>query len=251
MKKIVIQTKNLCKSYILGKQGQNVLKNIDLEIYEGDFTVIMGRSGSGKSTLLYSISSMDKPTAGEVKLFGRDIQAFGEKEIASVRKNEIAFVFQQINLLSDLSVFENVAYIGYGERPKKEVNQRVEELLKRVGLLENANKFPSELSGGEQQRVAIARALINQPRMIFADEPTGALNSMAGQDVLNLLSELNNKGQSVIMVTHDIKACMRGNRLIYLGDGRIVGDLNIGKYNPVEEEQREAVIFKFLREHGW
>jgi putative ABC transport system ATP-binding protein len=251
MKSAVITTENLCKSYILGKNGVNVIKNMDLQIYKGDFTVIMGASGSGKSTLLYSISSMDAPTAGKVILLGRDITALKEDALSRIRASEISFIFQSINLLPDMTAFENIAFYGYGMMDKKQANARTEELLKKFGLSGEKNKYPSEMSGGECQRVAIARAVIGSPKVIFADEPTGALNSSASADVLDLLSELNVGGQSIVMVTHDIKACARGNRLIYLKDGRVSGDMDMGKYTAAEQSDREEAVFKFLKENKW
>lgn len=251
MKKTIIRTENLCKSYILGKNGTNVLKNLNLEIYEGDFTVIMGSSGSGKSTLLYSLSTMDKPTSGKVELLGRDIGQLSDKEIPYIRKKDISFVFQSVNLLTDLTAFENVAYSGYGSAPKSQVNKKAMALLTRFGLEAERDKYPSEMSGGQQQRVAIARALIGEPKVIFCDEPTGALNSAAGQEVLNILTELAQNGQSIIMVTHDLKAAARATRLVYLSDGRIEGDLMMGSYEKDEQSKREETIFDFLQQHGW
>ncbi|MCL1789706.1 MAG: ABC transporter ATP-binding protein, partial [Oscillospiraceae bacterium] len=205
--KTIIKTKSLCKSFILGKTGLNVLKNIDIEIYKGDFTVIMGSSGSGKSTLLYALSSMDSVTSGSVDVLGNDITAMRPKALENLRKKVISFVFQSINLLPDLTAFENVAYCGYngvaiGKVSKSAVNTRTQELLERFGLWDDRKKYPSEMSGGQQQRVAIARALVNNADVIFADEPTGALNSSMGEQVLDTLTELNNGGQSIVMVTH-------------------------------------------------
>ncbi|MCL2747726.1 MAG: ABC transporter ATP-binding protein [Oscillospiraceae bacterium] len=247
----VIKTQNLCKSFILGKTGLHVLKNLDIEIYEGDFSVIMGSSGSGKSTLLYALSSMDSVTGGRVEVLGRDITDIRPKELEALRKQEIAFVFQSINLLPDLTAFENVAYCGYnGGDAKKAVNTRARELMERFGLWGDQKKYPSEMSGGQQQRVAIARALINNARIIFADEPTGALNSSMGEQVLDTLTELNDAGQNIVMVTHDMKAASRANRLLYLKDGRIVGDLALGRYGK-DDAGREEKIFNYLKENQW
>ena len=251
MKNKIIETNRLCKTYVIGKMGQNILKNIDLNIYEGDFTVIMGSSGSGKSTLLYSISSMDKPTSGTVKLLGQDISKMNEKEISKIRKKDVSFVFQSMKLLDDLTAFENIAYVGYGIDSKSEINRRSLELLKSFGLEEQKDKYPSELSGGQKQRVAICRALISNPKVIFGDEPTGALNSASGKQVLDNLTELNNNGQSIVMVTHDIKAATRATRLLYMGDGRINAELNLGKYTSDKEEERQKLVFDFLQEQGW
>ena len=251
MKKTIIKTTQLCKSYILGKNGVNVLKNLSVEIYEGDFTVIMGASGSGKSTLLYALSTMDKPTGGTVEILGRDLARIPDREVPGIRKNDISFVFQSINLLPDLTAFENIAYSGYGSATKSAVNQKAEQLLSRFGLADERNKYPSEMSGGQQQRVAIARALIGEPKIIFCDEPTGALNSAAGLQVLDILTELSQAGQSIVMVTHDLRAAARATRLIYLSDGRIEGDLSLNRYNKAEQASREETIFAFLQQHGW
>ena len=251
MKNVIIKTDKLCKSYILGKTGVNVLKNLSFEIYEGDFTVIMGASGSGKSTLLYALSTMDRPTGGTVEVLGRDIAQIPDREIPEIRHRDISFVFQSINLLPDLTAFENIAYSGYGGAAKSEVNEKTEQLLSRFGLTEERDKYPSEMSGGQQQRVAIARALIGEPKIIFCDEPTGALNSAAGLEVLTILTELALAGQSIVMVTHDLRAAARATRLIYLSDGRIEGDLTLGSYNKAEQLAREQTIFSFLQQRGW
>ncbi|MBU5591324.1 ABC transporter ATP-binding protein [Clostridium sp. MSJ-4] len=248
----IIKANGLCKSFILGKTSNNVLKNINLDIYESDFTVIMGSSGSGKSTLLYSISTMDKPSAGSVELLGKDITNIGEKEATSIRNKDISFVFQSINLLYDLTIRENVTYCGYlNNKDKKNINKKTDELLNKLELKDIENKYPSEISGGQQQRVAIARALINNPKIIFGDEPTGALNSSTGAKVLDILTELNEEGQSIVMVTHDLKAASRASRLIYLKDGRIDGDLSLGKYNEKDSDSREKKIFEFIKSRGW
>lgn len=248
----IIKTKGLCKSFILGKTGHNVLKNIDLDIYKGDFTVIMGSSGSGKTTLLYSISTMDKPSAGKVELLGKDITNIGEKEAVNIRNKDISFIFQSINLLYDLTIKENITYSGYlNNKDKKSVNKKAEELMDNLGIKDIENKYPSEVSGGQQQRTSIARALINSPKVIFGDEPTGALNSSTGAKVLDILTSLNKEGQSIVMVTHDIKAATRASRLIYLKDGRIDGDLVLSKYDEKDIEGREEKIFNFIKSRGW
>lgn len=250
--KSIIKARGLCKSFIIGKTGHNVLKNINLDIYEGDFTVIMGSSGSGKSTLLYSLSTMDKPTAGTVELLGKEISNINESEATKIRNKEISFIFQSINLLHDLTIKENITYSGYlNNKDKKAVNAKADELVNRLDIKEVIDKYPSEISGGQQQRVAIARSLINNPKIIFGDEPTGALNSSTGQKVLDILTELNREGQSILMVTHDIKAAARASRLIYLKDGRIDGDLSLGEYNPNDIEDREEKVFKFIKSRGW
>lgn len=252
MKEILIKTEDLCKSFILGKTGVNVLKNLNIEIYKGDFTVIMGSSGSGKSTLLYSISTMDNPTSGKVELLGRDISTINENEAAKIRNKDVSFIFQGINLLPDLTIYENVTYAAiYEKKNKKEILKRAEKLLKDLEIYEDKDKYPSEVSGGMQQRVAIARAIINEPKVIFGDEPTGALNSSTGKMVLDILSNINHKGQSIVMVTHDVKSALRANRVLYIKDGRIDGEINLGKYNEENIKERKEKLQKFLEEKSW
>ena len=251
MKNKIIETKQLCKTYILGKTGMNVLKNIDLEIYEGDFTVIMGSSGGGKSTLLNAISSMDKPTSGTVNVLGNDMASMTEKQLSKFRKTEVSFIFQSMNLLHDLTAFENIAYIGYGTDTKENINKKALTLLDQFGLTEEKDKYPSEMSGGQQQRVAICRALIGSAKVIFGDEPTGSLNSSSGKQVLDSLTTLNDNGQSIVMVTHDLKAATRATRLLYMADGRIYAELNLGKYSTEKESERKSVVLDFLKEQGW
>lgn len=211
----------------------------------------MGSSGSGKSTLLYSVSSMDQPTGGHAFLMRKDITLMNEKQISEIRKKDVSFIFQSINLIDDLSAYENICYPAYQVMSKKEANKRAVQLLKEFGLEKQSGQYPSELSGGQQQRIAVARAIITRPKILFADEPTGALNSSAGTEVLQLFTQLHRFGQSIVMVTHDIKACARGNRLIYLSDGEIAGDLELGEYSPEEQKNREEIVFRFLTQHNW
>ena len=231
---------------------QHVLKNIDLDIYEGDFTVIMGPSGAGKSTLLYALSGMDTPTLGKIIFNGEETTKMSIDELAVFRRKNCGFVFQQNYLIDSMSVIDNVLVSGLlVNKNRKEVTKEAKELLKKIDI-ENKlwNKFPTQLSGGEAQRVAIARALINNSKVVFADEPTGALNSKTGKDVLDTLTEFNNKGQSVVMVTHDIKSARRGNRIIYIKDGEIAGICDLGKYIP-DDKVRHDKISKFLVTMGW
>ncbi|WP_246552297.1 ABC transporter ATP-binding protein [Vallitalea pronyensis] len=250
---VIIKTKNLSKSFANGGIQNHVLRNIDLEIYDKDFTVIMGNSGSGKSTLLYALSGMDRPTFGEIMLNGHAIEKMKEKELAVMRRANVGFVFQQMHLVSNLTLFENVCVSGYlmKNRKPKEVHDQAEELLKRVGVFNEKDRLPSRVSGGQCQRAAIARALINSPKMIFTDEPTGALNSKIGRQVLNVLTELNQEGQNILMVTHDVKAATRATRIIYLHDGQINGEMTLEPYTPEQEKNRERQILAFLEAKGW
>lgn len=252
MKEVIIETKGLCKSFDTDGENYNVIKNMDLKIYKGDFTVIMGSSGSGKSTLMYLLSGMDNATMGEVKMLDKDFKKIDKKEMDKIRREKLSFVFQGINLINDLNIYENIAAPTYKmKRDKNELRQTIDKLLNAFELKEHESKYPSQLSGGQKQRVAICRALINEPEVIFADEPTGALNSSSGQEVLDILSKLNNEGQSIVMVTHDAKAACRANRLLYIKDGRIDGELNMPKYTSMGQEERKEEVFSFLESKGW
>jgi len=231
----------------------HVIKNLDLEIEAGAFTVIMGASGSGKSTLLYSISGMDKPTLGEVWWGGENIAEYTNDKLAVFRRKNCGFVFQQIHLMDTMSVMDNVLTGGYllaGDR--KALISRAETLLERVGLKEELwGKLPGRLSGGEAQRVGIVRALINEPALLFADEPTGSLNSASGVAVLDVFSEVHAKGQSIVMVTHDLKTAARGSRIIYLRDGAVSGELELEPYLGDDTAKRMEKLQKFLDRMGW
>lgn len=248
----VLSTKKLSKTFSTGGVQQHVLKNLDIEIYEGDFTVIMGPSGAGKSTLLYALSGMDKPTLGQVIFDGQEISQLGNDQLALFRRRNCGFVFQQIYLMDNMSVMDNVLACGLLTRKrKKELATEAGEMFEQVGITPQIwRKFPNQLSGGEAQRAGIIRALINHPRIVFADEPTGSLNSTSGTAVLDMLSEVNQKGQSVIMVTHDLKSAQRGNRVVYLRDGIICGECDLGTYTSASRERLEK-LQGFLTEMGW
>ena len=250
--KTLIKTNKLCKTFSNGGQMQHVLKNIDLEIYDGDFTIIMGASGAGKSTLLYALSGMDKPTLGEINFSEKEITKMSTDELASFRKENCGFVFQQVYLIDSMSVLDNVMAAGLlVNKNKKEVANKAKEILKSVDIDESLwDKFPTQISGGEAQRVGIARALINNPRLVFADEPTGALNSKTGKDVLDTLTSFNNNGQSIVMVTHDITSARRGSRVLYVKDGEIAGECLLGKYSAGDDE-RHRKLSDFLVSMGW
>lgn len=246
-KTIMLQAANLCKTYTTGKEQYHAIRNVDLSIYAGDFTVIMGDSGSGKSTLLYLLSGLDEVTTGEVCLLGQRFDQFSTKELARFRANRIGFIYQNSNLVPDLSLFDNIALPGYiANQDKEQVRQRANDLMVNLSLDKQGSRLPSQVSGGQQQRAAIARALINNPDIIFADEPTGSLNYEQGVTVLDILSRMHADGQSIVMVTHDMKAACRGNRLIYISDGKIGGTLDMGPYSPEQASEREAMIFAYV-----
>lgn len=253
MKKTILSAKGLCKSFAHNGGQIHILSQIDLDLYEEDFTVIMGASGSGKSTLLYALSGMDRATAGQVIYEDSDIVTMKEKELAKLRYTDFGFIFQQMHLVSNLNLFENIAVSGYLNKNKSsaEVKNRTEELLEQMGISHIKTHLPSQVSGGEQQRCAIARAVINSPKLLFADEPTGALNRKNTTEVLNLLSELNHLGQSILMVTHDMRAALHATRILYLEDGKIIGELSLPPYNPEDEKSRETQVNAWLSSMEW
>lgn len=252
-KETLIKVKDLVKEFKTGGEVTRVLNGVNLDIYKNDFTVIMGPSGSGKSTLMYCISGMDSITDGEVIYNDECISKFKEKQIAMLRRGDFGFVFQQMHLVSNLSLFENVAVPGYLKvgRTNAEVNRRAEELLEKIGLKERMKHLPSQVSGGEQQRAAIARALIHSPNLIFADEPTGALNRKNTEEILKLFTQINNDGQSILMVTHDVHVATRATRVIYIEDGAVVGELNLPPYSEEKEKERETQINEWLMSLSW
>lgn len=252
MKEILCKTEKLSKSFSNGGVMQHVLKNVDLQLYKGDYTVIMGASGAGKSTLLYALSGMDTPTLGTITYGDKTISELSQDGLAVFRRSHCGFVFQQIYLIDGMSVMDNVLSAGLlVNRDKKAIAAKARELFAAVGISEDTQmKFPAQLSGGEAQRVGIVRALINAPEILYADEPTGALNSKTGLDVLDTLTRFNEQGQSVVMVTHDVRSARRGNRILYLKDGVILGECDLGRYVHGDRTRHEK-LSDFLKEMGW
>ena len=249
----ILHTEKLCKSFSNGAAQQHVIKNLDLEIMEGDFTVIMGASGSGKSTLLYALSGMDKPTLGKIFFGDTEIQDYSNDQLAVFRRKNCGFVFQSIYLLENQNVLDNVLTGAFAvQKNSPALIKRVKELLAKVGLDEAMQKkYPNQLSGGEAQRVGIVRAVINEPKILFADEPTGSLNSASGKDVLDIFTGVHENGQSIVMVTHDIKTALRGTRVIYLRDGKVVGEHRMVKYGEDDMKERREKLTAFFDEMGW
>ncbi|TVR74671.1 MAG: ABC transporter ATP-binding protein [Spirochaetaceae bacterium] len=235
----VLDAQKLNKSYTLGKGNeQPVLRDVDMQIKEGEFISVMGPSGSGKSTLLYNICGMDRPDSGTVLFQNRDIAGLPERELSRLRLNEMGFIFQQIHLLKNLSIFDNIILSGYQARTRSrmEVNRRAEELMERTGITELAGNDITQASGGQLQRVGICRALINEPGILFGDEPTGALNSSASEEIMALLAEINRAGTTIMLVTHDIKVASRTERVLFMMDGRIVAEKRLGAAGAAAEQ---------------
>lgn len=259
MKDAIIAATRLAKSYAADGVQTHVLGSVDLEVYEGDFTVIMGPSGSGKSALLYCLSGMDAPTSGEVRFHGQSISAAKESDLAQVRAQCFGFVFQAAHLVSNLTLFENIAVPGYLKegRSNEDTRKAAQALIDRMGLADVAAHLPNQSSGGQQQRCAVARAVINEPAIVFADEPTGALNRANSLEVLTLLGELNRQGQSVLMVTHDVRSAVRGNRVLYFEDGDVRGELCLPTWDDARAadgsyvREREAQANAWLSSLSW
>ena len=219
----MLQLEHVSKSYKLGESTVPILRDINLTILRGDYTAIMGASGSGKSTLMNILGCLEPASAGRYFFDGRDVSRLSDDERTDLRNFRIGFVFQQFNLLSRLSAVENVmlpmVYAGYSRRQRRE---RARLMLERVGLGQRLDHAPSQLSGGQQQRVAIARALVNQPELVLADEPTGALDSRTGRDVMDLIADLHQEGITIVVVTHDAAVAERSQRIIRIEDGHIL-----------------------------
>lgn len=253
MKEVLLSGDNIEKVFRQGGKETPILQDVSVEIYKGDFTVIMGASGAGKSTLLYALSCMDRISGGSVHYAGNEISNYSEDQLAGLRAGEFGFVFQQTHLVSNLTLFENVAVAGYvsGKATPKKMDQRVNELLSQMNVENAKHRFPAETSGGEAQRAAIARAMISSPSILFADEPTGALNKSNSTEVLNLLTDLNRSGQTILMVTHDIQAALRGSRILYLEDGKILDELSLGSWTAQQEKKREEQATVWLSSLRW
>lgn len=253
-----LTVKDLCKTYIVNKRQNNVLRNINLTIKEGEMAAIMGPSGSGKSTLLYTVSGMDKATAGKVSFFGKEIAALSAKEMSRVRLTEMGFIFQQMYMLKNLTIYDNIILPAYqagggrGRKNRAQINERAKELMRKLGIIEIAQNDITEVSGGQLQRACICRSLINQPKMIFADEPTGALNQQNSKEVMKELNRINAEGTTIMLVTHDSKVAAKSDRVLYIEDGSIKGEIQLGKFKGDNEvRDRERKLSGWLLEMGW
>jgi putative ABC transport system ATP-binding protein len=251
-----LKVKNLCKTYIINKRQNNVLRNVNFEIEQGDMVAIMGPSGSGKTTLLYTVSGMDNMTAGKVDFFGKELSQLSDSAVSNVRLNEMGFVFQQMYMLKNLSIYDNIILPAYqskeGSYTRKEINEYAVELMHKLGISDVADNDINEVSGGQLQRACICRSLINRPRIIFADEPTGALNQQSSSEVMRIFNQINEEGTSIMLVTHDLKVAARCERVLYIEDGNIKDEIDLGKCKEGDDrKQREKQLSTWLMELGW
>ena len=229
----IIQISNLMKTYKLGGEIVHALNNVSLEIDKGEFLAIIGPSGSGKSTLMNMIGCLDRPQSGKYLLDGKDIGKMNDNQLAIIRNQKIGFIFQNFNLLTKLTALENVELpMLYGGVGTKERREKALEALNKVGLIDRANHLPTQLSGGQQQRVAIARALVGNPAILLADEPTGALDSKTSKEILQVMKELNELGNTIILITHDLEIAKQAKRMVSIQDGQLLenGGVLIGDY---------------------
>ncbi len=252
----ILEVKDLCKTYIVNKRQNNVLKNVNFTVSEGEMVAVMGPSGSGKSTLLYAVSGMDSITAGEALFCGKNIAKIGAKELADLRLDEMGFIFQQMYMLKNLTVLDNIilpaCQTKKNTETRKETMQRGQELMRKLGIIDIADNDINEVSGGQLQRACICRSMINNPKMIFADEPTGALNRTSSDEVMEELAKLNNDGTTIMLVTHDVKVAAKCTRVLYIVDGNIKGEYNLDNYkNTSQTRERERALNNWLMEMGW
>ena len=252
----ILEVRDLCKTYIVNKRQNNVLKNVNFTVSEGEMVAVMGPSGSGKSTLLYAVSGMDSITAGQSCFCSKDIAKMGAKELADLRLDEMGFIFQQMYMLKNLTVLDNIilpaVQSSKNTETRKETVQRGHALMRKLGIIDIADNDINEVSGGQLQRACICRSMINNPKMIFADEPTGALNRTSSDEVMEELAKLNNDGTTIMLVTHDVKVAARCTKVMYIVDGNIKGEYNLDKYtNASQLRDRERALNNWLLELGW
>ena len=251
--KILLESENLNKNYSIGKNNRTeVLKGVNLQIHAGEFTAVMGPSGSGKSTLLYNLCGMDRMSSGRVNFKGKELSDLSERSLADIRLREMGFIFQQIHLLKNLSLLDNIILSGYlcGRKSRREINSRARMLMKMSGIENLENNDITQASGGQLQRVGICRALINEPDIIFGDEPTGALDSKTSSEIMDLLCSINISGTTVLLVTHDIKVASKSERVLYMRDGRLTAERKLGKFkaDKCETLEREKDLTEWLLE---
>ena len=245
----ILETRGLCKSY----GESNVLSDIDLQVSKGEFIVIMGQSGCGKSTLLYCVSGMDEPTSGKRYFDGVDMAQLSDREMQELRLKRMGFVFQKPSFLKNLSILDNIVYPAFqlGEADRSETVKEAKALMEEMGILSVADHDIHKVSGGQLQRAAICRAMVNHPDILFGDELTGALNSSTTKEVCGIIDNINKKGTTVLLVTHDANVAVYADKTIYLEDGRIMDTLTLGKYDESSADKRDTVMKRWLEKMGF
>ncbi|WP_107942849.1 ABC transporter ATP-binding protein [Metasolibacillus fluoroglycofenilyticus] len=251
----ILEVRHLHKTYVTGNTEQHVLKDIQLTIKDGEFVSIMGPSGCGKSTLLYTVSGMDKASSGHVTFLQQNIATLTEPQLAKLRLETMGFIFQQHHLLKNLNLFDNIilsAYLAKKESRQK-INTRATQLMMKMGIFELAKHDITQASGGQLQRIAICRALINKPTILFGDEPTGALNTTATAEVMDVLTSINMQGTTILLATHDAKVAAKTERILFMLDGEIIANTTLGKYNPASNDlaEREQRLHHWLTQLGF
>jgi putative ABC transport system ATP-binding protein len=252
----ILETKGLNRTFVTG-QGtpQTVLKDVHLQVSKGEFVAVMGPSGSGKSTLLYTISGMDRMTSGSVVFKGQDISGLSESELAELRLNQMGFIFQQMHLLKNLTIRDNIILSAYRAKivSRRTINNRAAELMKKTGISALAERDITQVSGGQLQRAAICRSIINEPDILFGDEPTGALNSKAASEIMEILIDINQAGTTILLATHDAKVAAQAERVLYMLDGSIASEHRLGKFNRINGDlkEREEKLSAWLLKLGF
>ena len=241
----ILEAKSLCKNY----GGGNILSDIDLQVGVGEFVAVMGQSGGGKSTLLYCISGMDEPSSGKIYFDGADMTDMSDKQMQELRLKRMGFVFQKPSFLKNLSIIDNIVYPAFqlGEADRSEIVKEALALMEEMGISSVAEHDIYKVSGGQLQRAAICRAMINHPDILFGDELTGALNSSTTREVSGIIDNINKKGTTVLLITHDANVAVHADKVIYLEDGRIMDTLNLGKYDAEIAELRDTEMKKWLK----
>lgn len=251
----ILEVKDLCKTYVVDKRQNNVIRNVSFNVEEGDMVAIMGPSGSGKSTLLYSVSGMDVPTSGTILFDGKDITELKSNELAEVRLNKMGFIFQQMYMMKNLTILDNIVLPAIENKKSSESKsdkvKRAEELMRKLSIIDIADNDINEVSGGQLQRACICRGMINNPKLLFADEPTGALNRTSSVEVMDELEKLNADGTTIMLVTHDPKVAAKCKRVLYIVDGSIEGEFEMPKDKMLTPMDKERKLNTWLMDLGW
>ena len=252
----ILEARNLSKTVAVNSSSQQcILNNVSLQIKAGEFISVMGPSGSGKSTLLYNISGMDRMTSGSVIFKTQDLAVLSEKELSDLRLKKMGFIFQQFHLLKNLCIFDNIVFSAYLAKNSRRdaIDTRAMELMEKAGIAQLAQHDITQASGGQLQRVAICRALINNPDIVFGDEPTGALNTKPASEIMDLLADINQSGTTILLVTHDVKVAAKTERVLFMQDGNIVAEKILGKYKREKDDakSREENLSRWLLQMGF